>query len=72
MMHINRINSLQNDNILGWTKLKAFANDKLNIAEMIISLLGRIENIVGKGENVIASIFSFSNNVSERHLPQGR
>ena len=71
-MHINRINSLQNDNILGWTKLKAFANDKLNIAEMIISLLGRIENIVGKGENVIASIFLFSNNVSERHLPQGR
>ena len=32
-------------------KLKAFADDKLNVAEMVISALVRVENIVGKGEN---------------------
>ena len=33
------------------TTLKAFADDKLNIAGMIISLLDRADNTVGKGEN---------------------
>ena len=37
--------------IFYWTKLKAFADHKLNIVKMIILLLGRIESIVGKGEN---------------------
>ena len=32
-------------------KLKAFADDKLNVARMLISLLHRMENTVGKGEN---------------------
>ena len=34
-----------------WPKLKAFADDKLNIAKMTISFFNRIENTVGKGEN---------------------
>ena len=34
-----------------WTKLKAFAYDKLIVATMVISLLDRVENTVGKGEN---------------------
>ena len=33
------------------TKLKAFADDKLNVAKMTISLFDRVENTVGKGEN---------------------
>ena len=33
------------------TKLKALADDKLNVARMMISLLDRVENAVGKGEN---------------------
>ena len=33
------------------TKLKAFADDKLNDARMIISLVDRVENTVGKREN---------------------
>ena len=33
------------------TKLRAFADNKLNIAEMMIFLLDRVENTVGKGEN---------------------
>ena len=43
-------NPLQNGNILDWSKLKAFANDKIYVAEMIISLSDRVEN-VGIGEN---------------------
>ena len=45
------INSLPNDKILDVTKLKAFAEDKLNVARMMISLLDRVENTVGKREN---------------------
>ena len=33
------------------TKLKAFAADKINIAQMMISVFDRLENIVAKGEN---------------------
>ena len=34
-----------------WSKLKALADDKLNIAKRTISLFDRVENTVGKGEN---------------------
>ena len=34
------------------TKLKAFADDKLNVAKMRVFLFDRAENAVGKGENV--------------------
>ena len=44
-------NSLPNNNILDWTKLKAFADDKLNLTKNLKLVLGRVENIVGKGEN---------------------
>ena len=43
--------SLPNDTILDWSKLKAFADEKLRVAKMIISVYDRVENIVGKGEN---------------------
>ena len=45
------VNSLQNDNILDLSKLKAFADDKLNVPEKLKFILRRVENIVGKGEN---------------------
>ena len=44
-------NPLQNNKILDMNKLKAFADDKLNIAKMTISLFDRVEKPVGKGEN---------------------
>ena len=44
------INSLLNK-ILDVTKLKAFADNKINVAQMLISVFDMIENIVGKGEN---------------------
>ena len=45
------ISPLQDDNILGLPKLKAFADDKLNITENIKVVFYRIENIAGKEEN---------------------
>ena len=45
------INTLPHNKILDWSKLKAFADDKLNATEKLKFVLGRVENIVGKGEN---------------------
>ena len=39
-------NSLPKDKILDVTKLKAFADDKLNAAKMMISLYNRVGNTV--------------------------
>ena len=52
------INSLPNGNVLDWTKVKVFADDKLNDATIINSVFDRIENIVGKGENAGLPAFS--------------
>ena len=45
-----RVNSLPKK-ILYWSKLKAFADDIINLNEKLKLVLGRLENIVGKGEN---------------------
>ena len=37
--------------ILDYSKLKAFADNKLNVILMMISLFDTVENTVGKGEN---------------------
>ena len=37
--------------MLDVAKLKAFADDKLNIAKMMISLYDGVQNTVGKGKN---------------------
>ena len=44
--------SLPNKQFLALTKLKAFADDTLNVVKMVASVLDKKENIVGKGENV--------------------
>ena len=59
---IEGINSLPNNNFLDWTKFKAFADDKLNVAKIVIYFFDRVENIMGKGENA----------VFKRLLSQGR
>ena len=46
-----RVNSFRDNKILALTKLKALADDKFNVAYMMISVSDRQENIVGKGEN---------------------
>ena len=45
------LNSLPYDKILDVTKLRAFAGNKINVAQMMIFVFDRVENIVGKGEN---------------------
>ena len=45
------VNSLPDDKTCDWSKLKAFADNKINVAEKLKFVLGRLENIVGKGEN---------------------
>ena len=44
-------NSLPNDNSLDLTKFKAFADNNLNVAKMVISVFDRTENTLGKEEN---------------------
>ena len=46
-----KVNSLQNNKILDESKFKAFADDKIILTQWLKFVLGRIENILGKGEN---------------------
>ena len=43
--------SVPNNKILDWSKLKAFAEDKISVNEKLKFGFGRVKNIVGKGEN---------------------
>ena len=43
--------SLPNDNFSDWSKLEAYADEKMNVTKIIEFLVGRVENIVGEGEN---------------------
>ena len=38
-------NSLPNDKFLDWSKLKALADDKINVTKKLKFILGRVENI---------------------------
>ena len=44
------ISYLPKDNILDAIKLNAFADDKVNVAQMMISLCNIVENTVGEKE----------------------
>ena len=44
-------------------KLKAVADDNSNVAHMAQCLFDTEENIVGKGEMLFTSIFSFSHHI---------
>ena len=65
-------NSLQNGKILDWSKLKAFADNKIIGAEKLNFVLGKVETLCEKKKMVVTSIFSFSNNVFKSCLLQGR
>ena len=43
--------TLPNGKTLEWSKLKVFADDKMNATKNYKIVLGRVENIVGKEEN---------------------
>ena len=44
-------NPFPHDKILDQTKSKALADDKINVNKNFKFVLGRVENIVGKGED---------------------
>ena len=67
---VDYLNPFPHNKILDMTKLKAFADDKLNVTKMIICVFDRVENIVGKGEIACTSNFSFSHNAFKRLLSQ--
>ena len=74
-MQVPLINSLPlpNDKTLDMTKPNAFADNKLNIAKMTISLLDRVENTVENGENAgYQHFFSFYHSVFQSPLLEGR
>ena len=52
------LNSLPNNKIFDRTKLKAFADDRKNVAGKMKFVLGMIKNIVGKGEKCWLPAFS--------------
>ena len=45
------VNSLPNDKILDQSNFKDFADDKINVTNKMNFVMGRVENIVGKGGN---------------------
>ena len=47
----NQFNPLPNNKILDVSKLKTFADNNLNVNRKLKFAFGRVENIVGKGEN---------------------
>ena len=49
--HSTLFNPLLNDKFLDWSKLKAFADDKINSTDKQKFFLALVENIVRKGEN---------------------
>ena len=50
-MYIVQVLTLPNDKILDWSKFQAFADNKINMNESLKIVLGRVENILGEGEN---------------------
>ena len=51
--------SLPNDKISDCSKLKAFADDKINVTEKLKFVLRKVNNIVGKAENAGYQRFLF-------------
>ena len=49
--HVTCIYSLPHNKFLDCSKLKPFADRKINVAENLKFVLGMVENIVVKGEN---------------------
>ena len=45
------LNSLPNIRFCYWSKLKAFVDNKIYVPRYFKFVMGRVENIVGKGEN---------------------
>ena len=63
MRLMSSVNSLPNDKIMALTKSKASADDKCNVAKMMIFVFDSSEKLWEKEKMLVTSIFSFSHNV---------
>ena len=68
---VANINPLPDKRILDWSKLKVFSDDKLNATQKLEVALGRVENLMRKGDNAGFQHFSFSHSVFKCLLSQG-
>ena len=51
-MHLHNVfNCLPDDKTVDFSKLKVFADTKINVTQKLNFVSGRVENIVGKPEN---------------------
>ena len=57
MFRQKEVNPFPNDKFLDWSKFKAFAEDEIIVTQKLKVVLGRVENIVGKGENAVYQHF---------------
>ena len=58
MKRVFSFNTIPNNKIFEWTKLKAFSSDKINAIEKLKSVSGWEENIVGKRRKCLFPAFS--------------
>ena len=58
------------DKFLDQTNLKAFADDKLNITKMIISVFDRVEALWEKAKLLVQAICPFSTMFSKGFFPR--
>ena len=58
-MNGSSLNPLPKDKILDWSKLKAFADDKINVNEIQKFRLGRVENTITVEKGEIAGFQHF-------------
>ena len=52
-------NSVPNNKFIEWSQSKAIQDNKLNVTENLKFVMGRVENLVGKGQTLVTSIFPF-------------
>ena len=62
---------LPDDTFLDWSKLVAFVDDKVNATQNLKFVLGRVDNIVGKGENGGYQHFLFFPQCFQKHSSTG-
>ena len=70
MKNLLRFNTFPHDKILDQTKLKVFADDKLHVTEMAISVFDTVENIVGKEKLLVQAISPFPTVFSKGFFPR--
>ena len=70
-MFSRKIDSVSNKKCLDQSKFKAFADDNLNVYQKLKFASGRVENILGNGENAGYQHFVLLHSVFKRLLPKG-